>query len=312
MKKKIIAIVVALVVVISAIVVVAVVLKDKNKAPDSYYVDDEGQTQVVIKDDDGNYLVTDKDGNTSVVDDQNIVDQIEQNKKDEEIESILNEVGTDPNKIMEDADTDSGFQMTDDLVEEPLVPVAPETAESYAEKRLQTYKSVISSNKFTIEATIKEVGTENTEYPFTYIRSGDGAYIATAVPFEEGKVIKANMIIKDGVTYCEIPSLKSYMVVDDMSIADLGSGSFDSGELETYVFVESGTVTLNGEKYTCDVYSVDNDTVKYYFNSKGSLVRIEKISKNESIITEIKSIKNTADESKIKKPSGFNITDLVE
>lgn len=307
MSKKILAVLLALI-----IVVFTFVSCKKDKEPDSYFVDAEGNTQVVEKNDEGKYVVTDEEGNTSVVDDQNTVDQIEQNKENEELQQILDEIGTDPDKIMEDADKDAGLQMTDDLVEEPLVTVAPDKGMSDAKSRLQAYKKILSTNKFTIVATVKEVGTETVEYPFTYIRSGNGAYIETAVPFEEGKVIKANMIIKDGVTYCEIPSLKAYMVVEDMSIDDLASGTFDGNEVETYTFVESGSVTLNGKKYTCDVYTVDSDTVKYYYDSKDNLVRIERISKRESVITEISSIKNTADESKIKKPSGFNITDLVE
>ena len=41
------------------------------------------------------------------------------------------------------------------------------------------------------------------------------------------------------------------------------------------------------------------------------IVRIEKINSRESVITEIKSLKKTADNSKIKKPKGINITSLV-
>lgn len=307
MSKKILAVVLALI-----IAVFTFASCKKEETPDSYYVDEEGNTQAVLKDNEGQYIVTDKEGNTSVVDDQNKIDQIEQNKEDAEIESILDEIETDPDKIMEEADKDAGLQMTDDLVEEPLVTVAPDTGEVDAKKRLQSFKTILGTGKYTIEATVKEVAAETTEYPFTYIRSGNNAYIETAVPFDGGKVIKANMIIINGVTYCEIPSLKSYMVIDDMSIEDLASGTFDGGSMDTFTFVESGTVTLNGKKYTCDVFKVEEDTVKYYYDSSNNLVRIERMSKKDSVITEIKSIKNTADESKIKKPTGFDISGLVE
>jgi hypothetical protein len=56
-----------------------------------------------------------------------------------------------------------------------------------------------------------------------------------------------------------------------MSIEDLASGTFNGSEMETYTYVESGTVTLSGKKFTCDVYSVENDTVKYYYDSKDNL-----------------------------------------
>ena len=306
MSKKVLAVLLALI-----IVVFSFASCKKEKEPDSYFVDEEGNTQLVVKDDEGNYVVTDDEGNTSVVEDPSVVEQIEINKEKEEIQSLLNEVNTDPDKIMEDADKDAGLQMTDDLVEEPLVTVAPDTGESDAKARMQTFKNILTTNKFTLVATIKEVGTETTEYPFTYIRSGNGAYIETAVPFDEGKVIKANMIIKDGVTYCEIPSLKSYMVVEDMTIEDLASGTFDGDSISTYKYIESGTVSLNGKKYTCDVYEVDKETVKYYYDSNNKLVRIEKIGSHDSVITEISSMTNTADDSKIKKPSGFDISKLV-
>ncbi len=306
MSKKILAVILALI-----IAVFTFASCKKEKEPDSFYVDEEGNTQAVIKNDEGKYIVTDEEGSTSVVDDQNTIDQIEQNKENEEIESILNEIETDPDKIMEEADKNDSLQMTDDLVEEPLVTEPTVTGEAAAKARVQSYKTILSSGKFTIDAVVKEVGAETTEYPFTYIRSGNGAYIETAVPFDEGKVIKANMIIVDGVTYCEIPSLNAYMIVDDMSIEDLASGTFDGNEVGTYTYVESGTVTLNGKKYTCDVYTADKDTVKYYYDSNNKLVRIERINDKESVITEIKSITNTADTSKIKKPSGFDISKLA-
>ena len=201
--------------------------------------------------------------------------------------------------------------MSDELVTDKVVVVEPDGGKANAQKRLQAYKKVIDTNKFTIQATVKEVGGDNLEYPFLYIRNGNGAYIETAVPFDEGKVVKANMIIVSGKTYCEIPSLKCYMIVDDMSIEDLADGTFDGNSLATYKFVESGEVTLNGKKYSCDAYTVDTDTIKYYYDSNDNLVRIEKIGKRDSVITEIKSMTNSADSSKIKKPKGIDITALV-
>lgn len=304
MSKKILAIVLALIIVVFSFA------SCKKEVEDPYYVDSEGQTQKAEKDEDGNYFVTDDEGNTTYINEENIV-----NKNDEELDSELQEfvenAEKNPDKVFDNADKNDKLEMTDELVTEEVVVVEPDGGEAKAQARLDAYNKVIGTNKFTIQATVKEVGGDNMEYPFTYIRNGNGAYIETAVPFEEGKVVKANMIIVDGVTYCEIPSLKCYMKVDDMSIEDLADGTFDSGTISTYDFVESGTVTLNGKSYTCDVYSVDTDTVKYYYDSKENLVRIEKIGKRESVITEIKSMKNTADSSKIKKPKGIDITALA-
>ncbi len=283
----------------------------KEEEERNFYVDEEGNTQYVEVDEEGKYYTVDKDGNVSYIDDDSIVEQIESNSQAAELDKIAEEVGTDPDKIFDDAENNK-LEMSDELVEEDIVTVPGDSGESQAKERMNSYRKVLDSNKFTISATVKEVGTETTEYPFIYIRSGNGAYIETAVPFdEEGKVIKANMVFKDGVTYCVIPSIKSYMIVDDMGIEDLADGTFDGNEMKQYVFVESGTVTVNGKKYICDVYTVDGDTVKYYYDANENLTRIERIGKRDSVITEIKSVTNTADDSKIKKPSGFNITSLV-
>ena len=301
MNKKILAAVLALIIVLLSFAS----CKKEDEKP--YYVDEEGQTQIAEKDENGKYFVTDDEGNKTYVDDKDVVD----NKLDEDLQEFVDNAEKNPDKIFDNADKNDKLEMTDELVTDEVVVVEPDGGEANAQKRLDAYKKVIGTNKFTIQATVKEVGGDNLEYPFQYIRNGNGAYIETAVPFEAGKVVKANMIIVDGKTYCEIPSLKCYMTVDDMNIEDLAEGTFDENSINTYNFVESGEVTLNGKKYSCDVYMVDTDTIKYYYDSKGSLVRIEKIGKRESVITEIKSIKNTADSSKIKKPKGIDITALA-
>ncbi len=306
MNKKIIAVIVAFV-----IVLLSFASCKKEQEKEFYFVDEEGNTQYVQVDKDGKYYTTDDKGNVSYIEDESVIEQIEQNSEDASLEDMLSEIGADKDKVFDEADKDDNFQMSDELVEETLVTVAPEKGESDAQKRLNSYMNIVGNNVFTINATVKEVGSESVEYPFVYIRNGNGAYIETAVPFEEGKVVKSNMIIVNGVTYCEIPSLKSYMVVEDMTIDDLADGTFDKNQMQKYNYVESGSVTVNGKKYTCDVYTVDKETVKYYYNADGNLTRIEKISSRNSVITEIKSIKNTADSSKIKKPKGIDITSLV-
>ena len=298
MSKKIIATLLALIIIVFSFA------SCKKDVEDPYIIDEEGQTQKAEKDENGDYFITDEEGNTTYVDKDEVV--VKNDKEDEKLSEFVENAEKNPEQVFDEADKDDKLEMSDELVTENVVVVEPDKGEANAKLRLDSYKKIIG-----IEATVKEVGTDNLEYPFTYIRNGNGAYIETAVPFEEGKVVKANMIIVDGNTYCEIPSLKCYMIVDDMSIEDLADGTFDKNSIDAYKFVESGTVTLNGKKYTCDVYEYDTDTIKYYYNSKGEIVRIEKINSRESVITEIKSLKNTADNSKIKKPKGINITSLV-
>lgn len=303
MSKKIIATLLALIIIVFSFA------SCKKDVEDPYIIDEEGQTQKAEKDENGDYFITDEEGNTTYVDKDEVV--VKNDKEDEKLSEFVENAEKNPEQVFDEADKDDKLEMSDELVTENVVVVEPDKGKANAKLRLNSYKKIIGTNKFTIEATVKEVGTDNLEYPFTYIRNGNGAYIETAVPFEEGKVVKANMIIVDGNTYCEIPSLKCYMIVDDMSIEDLADGTFDKNSIDVYKFVESGTVTLNGKKYTCDVYEYDADTIKYYYNSKGEIVRIEKINSRESVITEIKSLKKTADNSKIKKPKGINITSLV-
>ena len=302
--KKILAIVLALIIVAFSFA------SCKKDVEEPYYVNEEGQTQKAEKDSDGKYFVTDDEGNKTYIDEENIVNKNEE-KIDADLQEFVENAEKNPDKVFDKADESDKMEMSDELVTDEVIVVEPDAGEASAQKRLDAYKKVIGTNKFTIQATVKEIGGEDMEYPFLYIRNGDGAYIETAVPFEEGKVVKANMIIVNGVTYCEIPSLKCYMTVDDMTIEDLADGTFDSGSLSIYDFVESGTVTLSGKSYICDVYMKDTDTVKYYYDSTEKLVRIEKIGKRDSVITEIKSMKNTADSSKIKKPKGIDITALA-
>ncbi len=308
MNKKILALVLAFVMLLG---IFAGCKKEENNKGGLYYEDSEGNTHYVQVDENGKYFVTDKDGNASYIEDESIINQLEEHSISSMRESIAEEIEENPDKFFEEAG-ENNFEMSDELVTEEIESVPGETGSANAVKRYNKFNAVIQTNKFTISAIIKETGTKSAEYPFFYVRSGDNAYVETAAPFDEsGRVIKANMIILDGVTYCEMPSMKSYMIVDDMGIEDLADGIFSNNALEGYEFVESGTVTLNGQKYTCDVFSSKYETVKYYYDSNDTLIRIESIGKRNSTITEIKSIKNTADESKIRKPKGINLTNMV-
>ncbi len=307
MNKKVISLLLVFILVIS----VFAGCKKDEKNDGMFYVDDEGVTHYVQVDDDGKYYQTDDDGNKVYVEDEKVNQQIEENREEAERNEILGEINTDPDKVFDNADKNDGLEMSDDLVENEIVTVPTVDAKAEAAKRMNNYLSVLKTNKYTIDAMVKEIGGDNLEYPMVIIRSGNNAFVKTAIPFEEGKVIKANMIILDGITYCEIPSIKTYMEMSDMGIEDLSEGTLSVDDIMSYMFVESGVVTINGKKYNCDVYQDGVDTIKYYFDTKGNLVRIEEIGKRESTITEIKSIKNTADESKIKKPKGINITSIV-
>lgn len=314
-KTKIILIVTAVVVVLAVAIGIAfAVAHNDNSDNEYYYVDENGNKQVVEVDDKGNYYITDENGEITYIDDKETIDKIEENILPDDVQQVIDSVKDNPESVFDKADKEDGLQMSDDLVSDEIVTLPADQGAKDAAKRLSSYSKIVSSKKFTIDATVKEVSSQTTEYPFTYIRNGDGAFVETSIPFdEEGTIIKAEMIIVDGKTYCVIPSIRSYMVVEDMTIDDLASGNFSSKELESYTFVESGTVTVNGKKYICDVYTVDKETVKYYYDTNNNLIRIERIAKNQAVITEINEIKTTADSSKIKKPRGYiDLTKLME
>jgi hypothetical protein len=245
MSKKIIATLLALIIIVFSFA------SCKKDVEDPYIIDEEGQTQKAEKDENGDYFITDEEGNTTYVDKDEVV--VKNDKEDEKLSEFVENAEKNPEQVFDEADKDDKLEMSDELVTENVVVVEPDKGKANAKLRLDSYKKIIGTNKFTIEATVKEVGRDNLEYPFTYIRNGNGAYIETAVPFEEGKVVKANMIIVDGNTYCEIPSLKCYMIVDDMSIEDLADGTFDNEKsppqgAERFSGKEPGRT----EKYPCD------------------------------------------------------------
>lgn len=281
---------------------------DDNRA---YYVDEEGHTHYVDKDGDGKYYITDSEGVTTYVEDEKYLNQIKQNEEKIAQEGIQNIIDSGIEDATEKADNDK-LQISDGLIKEETNTDNTQKAKEGALNRIKTYQSLLASKKFTITGTIKQSDGEDMSYPIVYIRNGEDFFIEAAIPFEQGKVIKANMIYVGGAAYCVIPSLKVYYNAGKDIGDEMGVGTFSDAVVEKYTFVETSKVTINGKSYTCDKFTFEGDTYKYIYDSNDNLVRIEEIfSKNDYVIAEISSMSPKADTSKIKKPKGIDITSMI-
>ena len=256
------------------------------------FIDEEGNTHDVLVDENGDSYYVDEEGEKQEVSEDEIIP---------------------PPELVEPEDSD--LEMSDELVEEEDVVVdTTSSAKADAEKRMAIYLNIIKSNKYTISGTMMQKDGSVTTFPLLYVRNNNDFYIEAQVPMEDGKSMKASIVYLNGKTYCAIPSMKVYYVMDSSEGVgdDLGTGTFNDETISKYVFVESGTVTLNGKQYTCDVYDCEGETHKYYYDLNNKLVRIEEIySKNSYTILEIDSMSAKPDTSKLKKPTGIDITGMM-
>ena len=310
MIKKIIALLL-----IFAIALCATSCKVKKTTGDEkpYFVDEEGSTQYVEKDTDGKYYYTDSEGEKVYVENEEQIDQIkdvEEQIAKEELEELAK---GDVEDHVEKADENDKLQISDGLIkEEEAAADKTDDAKSKALARIKSYQDMLKTKKFTITGTIKQSDGEDMSYPIVYIRNGEDFFIEAAIPFEEGKVVKANMIYVNGTAYCEIPSMKLYYNAGSDIGDEMGVGTFSDEVVDKYTFVETSNLTISGKTYVCDKYTYDGDTYKYVYDSKNTLVRIEEIySEKNYVIAEIKSMSPTADTSKIKKPKGIDITSMI-
>ena len=276
-----------------------------------YYVDEEGHTQYVEKDGDGKYYITDGEGVTTYIEDEKYLNQIKENEEKIAQEGIQNIIDSGIEDATEKAENDK-LQISDGLIKEEANTENTQKAKDAALNRIKSYQELLRTKKYTIKGTIKHGDGEDMSYPIVYIRNGEDFFIEAAIPFEKGKVIKANMIYVGGVAYCVIPSLKVYYNAGKDIGDEMGVGTFSDVVVEKYTFVETSKVTLNGKSYTCDKFTFEGDTYKYIYDSNNNLVRIEEIfSKNDYVIAEISSMSPKADTSKIKKPKGIDITSMI-
>ena len=284
-----------------------------NASEKPYYVDEEGQTQYVEKDEDGNYYYTDSEGVTTYIEDEKYLEQIKDVEEQIAQDGIQQLIDGGIEDVTEKADKNDKLQISDGLVQEDSKTDNTDNAKRKALARISNYQKILKAKKYTITGTVKQVDTEEMEYPIVYIRNGEDFFIEAAIPFEEGKVVKANMIYLDGTAYCVIPSMMVYYNAGSDIGDEMGVGTFSDAVVDKYTFAETSNVTINGKTYICDKFTYEGDTYKYIYDSSNNLVRIEEIySERNYVIAEIKSMSPTADTSKIKKPKGVDITSMID
>lgn len=212
-------------------------------------------------------------------------------------EKLVEEDVTNPELGIADA------PISDDLFEESSIKIGSDgRPERYHEN---SYKEIFESEKFTADFIVKS-DSDGTTYtmPVYFTRDSDNAYISTTMPTENG-VLRVEFLIRDKQCYLIVPAMRAYFKVDSDIVNELVPENLE-GELEdNTVYQKSGEVTVDGVTYDCDVYTAENNTVKYYYLD-GDLKRTELLTESgESFITEYSSVKKGADSSKFKIPSKY-------
>ena len=287
-------------------------IKKPSEDEKPYFVNEESHTQYVEKDNDGKYYYTDSEGKKIYVEDEKQIEQIKEIEEQIAQKELQQIVDGDVEDHLENASKDDKLQISDGLIKEDAAADKTADAKNKALERIKSYQSLLKTKKFTITGTIKQSDGEDMSYPIVYIRNGEDFFIEAAIPFEEGKVVKANMIYLDGTAYCVIPSMMVYYNAGSDIGDEMGVGTFSDAVVEQYTFAETSNVTISGKTYICDKFTYEGDTYKYIYDSNNTLVRIEEIYSEKSyVIAEIKSMSPTADTSKIKKPKGVDITSMI-
>lgn len=229
----------------------------------------------------------------------------------------------DPTALDELIDTEitqPSLSITDGLIPDSgmkdIEPVTEPDGTPLREQFNKDFKEVVASEKFTLGLTVEfEVDGEKTRLPITMYRNGTDMCIETNMPVEGKGALKVSFIIKDTKLYLVIPAMRCYLEVPEDFLTNIFPEDILNGEMtaDTSKYSSSGEVTVNGEKYTCDIYETEGGVAKYYFDSKGDLKRIESIPESGSAtIIEINEIKKSVDKSKIKVPSGyFDMTKIM-
>lgn len=277
-----------------------------------YYVDEEGNTiyaqAQTNEDGDVEFFVTNANGETSKLDKDNLV--VEEITNADQYLEILDIIENNPEQIVDTETPDASLEIADGVIpDDNFTEIEVELDENGNPNReTLSYQEIMESGTFTIEATVQATSNgETVACPFTITKSGDAAYIEAAVPVENtGGSVKAGFLSNNEKSYLLIPSIRAYIVADDLTVNEL----FPLDEIkqettESESYSHSGTVELNGKTYTCDVYENEGTTTKYYYDEAGNIVRIENTNDTDTVITEIKSISSEADESKLKVPSNY-------
>lgn len=305
-----------------------------NVQENAFAVDEEGVTREletrVNEDGKTEYFYTDSNGNVVVVDKKDVEVEttyvpVQTTLSDKEIEEILEsgDIGKLEDVVTEEI-TEPEFEMSDDVISEDVFEeVEVELGSDGKPVRgnsAQNFEEIINSGTFTVDLTIKSNadGVENT-VPFKIIKDGNRMFMETVYPISETGKMRINLLVNEDGYFIIVPVMNAYIKAPTEEVGnaeDFFSG-FDFTDIESDLeikdnYVSSNKVTLNGKTYDCDVYEVeDGTTVKYYYLNN-ELKRMESTSESGNTIIEFKEFSGSVDKSKLKTPTGIDLSTKLE
>ncbi len=170
------------------------------------------------------------------------------------------------------------------------------------------FKSVSTRDNFTMTATVSSnFEGASANMPMTIVRSGNKAYTSIKTPVANGVSMTITFISDGSKFYVLFPEGKMYMSMDAGEAGDVSESmnaisSLDFSDME---YVKTTEVTSNGKKYICEEYKSGDSTVKCYFDSKDSLIKMEMISSDGILVLDDITLSTKVDQDIFKVPSDY-------
>lgn len=157
---------------------------------------------------------------------------------------------------------------------------------------------VLKSGTYTIKGEITVEGT-TMKATIAFRNSGKDFSISASVMGMAVKIFSSN-----GKYYMAVPMLNKYTEISKDEIGDMTEFT-DAFKASDAKYVKTTTVKDGKKTFTCEEYSIDDGTLKYYFNEKGEWKRLEMIQDDYSVIWEIDTFSNKADDSLFAPSKGM-------
>lgn len=172
------------------------------------------------------------------------------------------------------------------------------------------FENLAKKDKYTVKAVNRtESNGVVTTTPITIIKSGSKLYFEASAPVDEsGSTMTMFIIVDSAAKTCNayIPSARvttsiPYDSVDEM-MGEFGDLDQSASEGE---YLGTVRASINGKVYDVAMYvSDDGSTAKYYYDN-GTPVRVEVKGADGSVSITEYTISYTANESKLKAPTGY-------
>lgn len=243
---------------------------------------------IYVTDTNGEYI-TNKDGSkkTEVFKVDELEKQLE-NELSKQEKSTTKKASGSNSKTESKTDAASSLLGDTQSSKEDLLPEGQKADKTTLMKTI--VEPVLKSGTYTIKGSIKAEGQSmNTSVGF---RNGGKDYsVMVALGAFSVKVFSV-----DGKYYMALPMFAKYAEVSKEEMGDMNDMT-DSFKPKDAKYVKTTTVKSGKTTYTCEEYTADTGTIKYYFNEKKEWKRMEIIDGDEILVWEITSFSNKADDS---------------